>query len=98
MTTLIAVLLILMILLLTLGMFMAYTAWQKVETFLTWNTRYEQAEYETSIQKPKIKRPHLKASKVENKGRIIKDSDELVDITDLPIEQAMSIVEELGNG
>lgn len=91
----IAILFTLIVLIVTYVAVLFTFAWLKVKVFLTWNTRYEQAEYEQTITKPKIKRPHLTASKTEQHGRVIKPVDNLVNLEDMPPEDAMKAIESM---
>lgn len=75
----------------------AFLAWQKISTFLTWNTRYTGAEYEAAVSRVKTHKPAGPPSITERKGRSIVPADELVDITDLPFDQASKAVEDLAN-
>lgn len=89
--TIIAVCLVLLVI--SLGLL-----WRKIDVYLTWNTKYEGAEYQTTVTTPKFKRPSLPARKTEQHGRSIKPMDDLVDLADMDIEDAMNIVEAAGNG
>lgn len=76
--------------------FLAFLAWQKVSLFLTWNTRYEQADYERTITIPKLKRPTKEVSRSEQRGRSIKPVDDLVDLVELPFDTIVKAIEEAG--
>lgn len=96
MSVVIAIFLVLIFLLLLGYGFLAFLAWQKIEIFLTWNTRYDATNYETAITRPKRTKPATAPSITEQKGRQIKPVDDLIDLEDLDIETAMSVVERVG--
>lgn len=75
-----------------------FMAWKKVEVFLTWNTRYNSESYEKAVTAVgKIPRPpHLEASKTQQKGRQVKQVPDLVDITQIPFDDAFNAVAEMG--
>lgn len=98
MINVIAIFLMLIFLLLVTIMVGAFLAWQKVSIFLTWNTRYESQAYEQAITTPKKIPKPVTAIKTENKGRVVKEVDDLVDITDLPFEVAFKAIEEASDG
>ena len=70
--------------------------WRKIDVYLTWNTRYEQTEYETAVTKPKFRKPAAPASKTEQRGRSIKPVEDLVDFADLDFETHAKAIEEIG--
>lgn len=70
--------------------------WRKIDVYLTWNTRYDSVDYQESVTTPKIHRPAAKASKTEQRGRSIKPVDDLVDLGDLPFEDAITAIEKAG--
>jgi hypothetical protein len=72
--------------------------WSKVNIYLTYNTRYDSAQYEEAVTTRKMKLPNVPASKTETKGRAIVKSDELVDLDDLDFETAVQAIESIGNG
>lgn len=72
--------------------------WQKVNLYLTWNTRNDSLEYEQAITKPKFRKPPAPASKTENRGREIKSVDDLVDISDLDFDTGLKMVEDIADG
>lgn len=78
----------------------ALLAWQKVSIFLTYNTRYDSAQYELDITHPKPKKPFLPAAKTEetNRGRSVKQVDELLDLDEVPFEDAVTAIESIGEG
>lgn len=76
--------------------FLGFLAWQKIALFLTWNTRYDSAEYEQSMITPKIRKPIIKASKTEQRGRSITPVEDLVELTELDFETAASAIEKAG--
>lgn len=73
-----------------------FLAWQKISIFLTWNTRYQEADYETALAAPKMRKPAGKASKTQQRGRAITPTDNLVDLADLSFEDAVAAVERAG--
>lgn len=76
---------------------MGVVAWRKVKVYLTWNTRYQTSEYEQAIQTPKFKKPSLPAKKLKQKGRTVKNQDDLVDITDLDFDTGFKALEDIAN-
>jgi hypothetical protein len=66
----------------------------KITAYLTWNTRYNSAAYEREIATQKSKKPSLKANKEEVKGRNVKTSDDLVDLSDLDWETGYKAITE----
>lgn len=96
MITAIVVLLSVIVFLLIASGICAYMMWQKVKTYLTWNTRYQTTEYEQAITTKKRHLPSLKAKKTEVRGREIKEMPELVDLADLDFETGYAALEELG--
>lgn len=68
-------------------------AWQKVSVFLTWNTRYNAVEYEQAVTAPKAKRSKDKPIRTEQRGRTLRPVDDLVDLTDLPFNDAYAAIE-----
>jgi hypothetical protein len=70
--------------------------WKKIDTYLTWNTRYDSVDYEQAVTTPKIKRPAAPASKTEQRGRSITPVPDLVDIEDMPFEQAYEALSKVG--
>lgn len=98
MTIAILICLMLIILLLIGVTVMGLLMWQKLSTYLTWNTRYQTADYEKTIATPKMPKPFHKPTKTVERGRSIKPVDDLVDLGDLDIDTAMNAIEEAGNG
>lgn len=88
----------LVLIFLELGVFgvLALLAWQKVEVFLTWNTRYTANEYEKTVTRPKHLKPSLPPVKTTQRGRAIVLTDEFVDINDMDFEKAYKAVAEVG--
>ncbi len=84
------------VLLLTYGV-LAFLAWRKISIYLTYNTRYESAEYEKAITATGVRKPAAPASKTQQRGRSIKPVDDLVDFADLDFETAAKAIEEAGN-
>jgi hypothetical protein len=76
----------------------AFLAWQKISVFLTWNTRYQEADYEQTITRPKNLHPTLPAKKTVKRGREITPVADLVDLGDMPFEDAFSAVSAIGEG
>lgn len=72
--------------------------YQQLAKFNLLNGAYQADEYRKAVAVSKVKRPSLPAVKQENRGRNVVATDELIDIADLPWEEGMKIVEELGNG
>lgn len=70
--------------------------WRKIDVYLTWNTRYDSADYEQKITAPKIKKQMVSASKTEQKGRSVKQVDDLVDLNDLDFDTAVQAIESIG--
>lgn len=74
-----------------------FLLWGKVNLYLTWNTRYDSAEYEQAITTPKRRETPVKASKTEQRGRSIKPvDDDLVDLADLDFDTAITAIEQAG--
>lgn len=92
--TMITIFLVLIFLLLVVLMVGLFLAWQKVSVFLTWNTRYENSEYETAITERKSIKPPAVASITTKKGRSIVPTDDLVDLADLDFETGIKAIEE----
>lgn len=92
--TIITLFLILIFIQLLVIMVGAFLAWQKIAIFLTWNTQYNSAEYQTAITTPKIKRVPVPPSQTEQRGRAIKPVDDLVDLADMDFETAVSAIEQ----
>lgn len=76
----------------------AFLAWRKVSTFLTWNTRYQSAEYERAVTGMKARKPALPAQKLAQRGRSLTPADELVDLADMDWEQGYKALEDIANG
>lgn len=55
-------------------------------------------EHSFDVQKQKIKKPILPLKKQESRGRSVVNSEDLVDIADLPWEDGYKALEDLGNG
>lgn len=53
-------------------------------------------EYKESVQVQKTKKPSLKAVKQVVRGRSVTETDDLVDMADLPWEEGYKILEEMG--
>lgn len=68
--------------------------WKKVNLYLMWNTRNESLEYEKAITTPKFRKPPAPASKTEQRGRSLKQSEDLVDLGDINFEDAVKAIEE----
>lgn len=83
------------VLLIFISTFLVWT-WQKVSIFLTWNTRYTGADYEQAVTTPKIKRSAEPPTRTKQQGRAIKPIDDLVDLSDLPFEDAYEAVAKEG--
>lgn len=92
--TMITIFLVLIFLLLVVLMVGLFLAWQKVSVFLTWNTRYETSEYERAVKTPKTVRPAVPPSITKRKGRSIVPADDLVDLADLDFETGIKAIEE----
>lgn len=69
--------------------------WRKVNLYLTWNTRNDSLEYEKAIATPKFTKPAGKPSKVTQRGRALKQADELVDLEDMLLEDAVTAIESI---
>lgn len=78
--------------------FLGFLAWQRVSVFLTWNTRYQEADYEQTITRPKNLHPTLPAKKTVQKGRAITPVADLVDLGDVDFETAFEAVSAVGEG
>lgn len=76
--------------------FLGFLAWQKVSTFLTWNTRYSGVEYEQAVRDMKTRKPSVPASRNAVKGRAVKPVEDLVDLGDMPFEQGFEAIAEIG--
>lgn len=88
---------VILIFLLLVGFGVAgYLAWQKMSLYLTWNTRNESLEYEREITTPKLRKVARPASKTEQRGRAIKQVDDLVDLKDLDFDTAVEAIESMG--
>lgn len=98
MTGIIALFLVLTFMLLLAYGVLAFLAWQKISVFLTWNTRYTSNEYETAVTSTKPKLPFHPPAKTEQKGRAIKPVDDLVDLDEIPFEDAVTAIESMGEG
>jgi len=96
MINVIALFLIIIFLLLVVMIVGAYFAWQKISIFLTWNTRYDGADYERAVTSAKPGKPFANPIKTEQQGRSIKPVDDLVDLADLDFETGAAAVEEAG--
>lgn len=101
MITVIALFVILVFLLLV-GMSVAmYLMWQKVSTYLAWNTNYQTAEYQKSVTHPKKEKLFSPAKSVKQKGRNLENTDDLVDLVDLADldwEKGYKALEDIANG
>lgn len=98
MITVIALFVILVFLLLV-GMTVAmYLMWQKISTYISWNTNYQTAEYQRSVTTSKKPTLFSKPQKVEQKGRDLKNTDDLVDLADLDWEKGYKALEDIANG
>lgn len=71
-------------------------AWRRISIYLTWNTRYQTADYEQAVVGAKPRKPAEKASKTEQRGRAIVPVDDLVDLADLDFETAYKAIDEAG--
>jgi uncharacterized protein YneF (UPF0154 family) len=89
---------VILIFLLLVGFAVAgYLAWRKIEAFLTWNTRYNSSAYEQAVAATgKFPKPKLDPVKTENRGRQVKHTDELVDLTELEFDKAFDAVAQIG--
>lgn len=76
--------------------FSAFLAWQKISLFLTWNTRHDSLEYEQAITRPKLKKTPKEPSRTVSRGRSISPVDDLVELSDLDFETAISAIEQAG--
>ena len=72
--------------------------WLKLRVYLLWNTRYQGAEYESAIKRPKKTKPIGEPVQTKHNGRSIVPSDELISLDDLPFEDGYKAIEALGNG
>lgn len=68
----------------------------KINTYLTWNTRYEQGDYERTVTTPKLKLPTREATKSKQKGRSVTPVEDLVELTDLDFNTVVKAIEEIG--
>lgn len=93
-TAIFSLLLLIFILLTGLTVFV-YIAWQKVSIYLTYNTRYQSAEYELSATTPR-KKASVAPSITQKKGRVVQNVDELIDIQDMEFEEGYRAVTEIG--
>lgn len=98
MITVIALFVILVFLLLAGISVAMYLMWQKVSTYISWNTNYQTAEYQQSVTTPKKATLFSKPQKVEQKGRDLKNTDDLVDLADLDWEKGYKALEDIANG
>jgi hypothetical protein len=101
MMTVIAIFTVLIFLLLVTGAVAGVLAWQKISLFLTYNTRYQASEYEQAVMatgktaRPKL--PSLPAKKtLDERGRMPKNVDEMVDLQDLGVERGYDEIAKLG--
>lgn len=91
--TLFLILIFLGLLVLLVGL---YLAWQKVSIFLTYNTKYDTVEYQQAITTPKIAKPYVPVSKTEQQGRHVQAVPDLIDITEVPFEDGYKAIVEAG--
>lgn len=70
--------------------------WKKVNLYLIWNTRNDSLEYEQAITERKFIKPPGKPVKTENRGREIKQTDDLIDLEDMEFDTMVEAIESVG--
>lgn len=76
---------------------LAFFAWKKIELFLTWNTRYTASSYEQAVTATgKPPKPSLPAKKLDIRGREVKQTDDLIDITEVDFETGYDAIAKMG--
>lgn len=72
--------------------------YNRVIQLVSLNGAYQADEYRKAVTVQKHKKPTLPAVKITSRGRSVTQTDELVDVADMPWEDGYKALEEIGRG
>lgn len=68
----------------------------RITTLVSITGAYQADEYRKAVSVQKVKKPILPVKKEKTRGRSVVDSEELIDIADLPWEDGIKAIEDMG--
>ncbi len=77
---------------------LAFLTYNRLSQLIIMNGAYKADDLAKRVETPKHKLPSLKPQKQELRGRNVVASDDFVDISDLPWEEGIKAIEDMGNG
>lgn len=93
--TILASLILVGVIIITVFAFLSYRQLTRMNLL---NGTYQADEYRKAVEIQKHKKPTQPVAKQETRGRSVVKTEELVDIADIPWEEGIKVIEELGNG
>lgn len=66
--------------------------------YLTWNTRYNSVDYENAVKSVKNRKPTGEPSVTKQRGKSIKQTEQLVRFEDMDFETGYEAIKEIADG